>query len=99
MKTRVNLDSQRIEEFCRRNGISKLSVFGSALRDDFLPDSDVDILVEFQPNVRVGLIRLAGMQEELSVIIGRVVDLRTPNELSPYFRDKVMESAEVQYAA
>ena len=99
MKHALNLDREKIAEFCRRSGIRKLSLFGSVLRDDFGPDSDVDVLVEFEPGVRIGLIRLAGLEIELSEMIGRKVDLRTPQELSRYFRDKVISSAEVQYAA
>lgn len=99
MRTELTLDKNRITEFCRRNGIRKLSLFGSALRNDFGPDSDVDILVEFEPGVRIGLIHLAGLEIELSEIIGRKADLRTPKDLSRYFRDKVMSSAEALYAA
>ena len=95
----LQLDQRRIEDFCKRNHIRKLSLFGSVLRDDFGPDSDVDVLVEFEPDARVGLIALAGMEIELSEIIGRKVDLRTPQELSRYFRDRVLADAEVQYAA
>jgi uncharacterized protein len=99
IKTAINLDQEQLAEFCKRHGIGKLSLFGSVLRDDFGPESDVDVLVEFEPGVRVGLIRLAGIEIELSQIIGRKADLRTPQDLSPYFRDKVTSSAEVQYAA
>jgi predicted nucleotidyltransferase len=72
--------------------------FGSALRDDFTPASDVDVLVEFDPLHIPGLIRLAGMEIELSEIIGRKVDLRTAQDLSRHFRQEVVESAELQYA-
>jgi hypothetical protein len=75
-----------------------MSLFGSALREDFGPESDVDILVEFEPGQSVGLIRLAGMEIELSDIFGRKVDLRTPGDLSRYFRQEILDSAEVQYA-
>ena len=75
-----------------------MSLFGSALREDFGPESDVDILVEFEPGQSVGLIRLAGMEIELSDILGRKVDLRTPGDLSRYFRQEILDSAEVQYA-
>ena len=99
MKPHISLDKDRIAHFCRTNHIRRLSLFGSVLRDDFGPDSDVDVLVEFEPDARVGLIRLAGIEAELSGILGRKADLRTPQELSRYFRDKVVASAEVQYAA
>jgi predicted nucleotidyltransferase len=75
-----------------------MSLFGSALREDFGPESDVDILVEFEPGQSVGLIRLAGMEIELSDMLGRKVDLRTPGDLSRYFRQEILDSAEVQYA-
>ncbi len=98
MSVRIPVDAVRIDEFCRRHHIRKLSFFGSVLRDDFRPDSDVDVLVEFEPGYPVGLIKLAGMEIELSEILRRTVDLRTPAELSRYFRLEVVESAEVQYA-
>ncbi|MEK6574739.1 MAG: nucleotidyltransferase family protein [Chloroflexota bacterium] len=96
--SQITLPKDKIEDFCRRHHIRKLSLFGSVLRGDFRPDSDVDVLVEFEPEYSVGLIRLAGMEIELSSIIGRKVDLRTPAELSRYFRQKVLDMAEVQYA-
>ncbi|HKZ69370.1 MAG TPA: nucleotidyltransferase family protein [Anaerolineales bacterium] len=96
--SQITLPKDKIEDFCRRHHIRKLSLFGSVLRSDFRPDSDVDMLVEFEPGYSVGLIRLAGMEIELSSIIGRKVDLRTPAELSRYFRQKVLDMAEVQYA-
>ena len=99
-KTKINLPSQKIAEFCKRNHILKLSVFGSALRDDFRIESDVDILVEFQPGNIPGFIGLSRMERELSEILGgRKVDMRTPQDLSIYFRDDVLAEAEVQYAA
>jgi uncharacterized protein len=79
--------------------IRRLSLFGSVLRDDFGPESDVDVLVEFEEGVRVGLLGLAAMELELSEMLGRRADLRTPGDLSRYFRDQVLRSAEVQYAA
>jgi uncharacterized protein len=96
--SRVTLPQGKIEDFCRRHQIRRLSLFGSVLRDDFRPDSDVDVLVEFEPGTTVGFIRLAGMEIELSQIVGRKIDLRTPAELSRYFRQKVVDTAEVQYA-
>lgn len=98
MSARIHIDREQITAFCRRHHIRKLALFGSVLRDDFRPDSDVDVLVEFEPGYAIGLIRLAGMELELSDILGRKVDLRTPADLSRYFRQEVLESAEVQYA-
>lgn len=87
-------------DFCRRNGIRKLAVFGSVLTERFSESSDIDVLVEFQPGQRVGYLRMAAMERELSAIFGgRKVDLRTPEELSRYFRDEVVRNAVVQYAA
>lgn len=98
-ETRINLPKDRIAEFCKRHQILKLSIFGSALREDFGSNSDVDMLVEFEPNTRVGLITLAGMELELSKIIGRKVDLNTSGFLSKYYRDRVLKEAVVQYDA
>src|SRR4030043_350384 len=100
MGKRVNLkvSKKKIEEFCKKQHIRKLSLFGSVLRDDFRSDSDVDVLVEFDPNHIPGLIRLAGMEFELSEILGRTVAIRTGQDLSRYFRQEVLHSAEVQYA-
>ncbi len=97
-KVKIAIPKGQIAEFCRRHHICKLSLFGSVLRDDFRPDSDVDVLVEFEPDHIPGLIRFAGMELELSQLLGgRKVDLNTPQFLSPYFRDEVLEEAEVQY--
>lgn len=100
MKRNMHIDipREKIEAFCRRHHILKLSLFGSALRRDFGPGSDIDLLIEFDPNHTPGLIRLAGMEIELSEILGCKVDMRTPQDLSRYFRQEVLESAEVQYA-
>ncbi len=98
MNAMLTLDHARVVEFCQRHRIRKLSLFGSVLRDDFRPDSDVDVLVEFEPGYAIGLIRLAGIELELAEIVGRKVDLRTPADLSRYFRQEVLNSAEVQYA-
>jgi len=83
--------------FCRKNHIRKLSVFGSATRGELGPESDLDILVEFEPDHTPGLFSIVRMEMELSETLGRKVDLRTPEDLSPYFRDEVMASAELQY--
>ena len=98
MSPHISIDREMIADFCRRHRIRKLALFGSVLREDFQPDSDVDVLVEFEPGVTVGLIRLAGMELELTNILKRKVDLRTPAELSRYFRNDVLQHAQVQYA-
>jgi uncharacterized protein len=95
---KLAIPKDQVAEFCKKNHIRKLSIFGSALRDDFTPASDVDVLVEFDPLRIPGLIRLAGMEIELSEIIGRKVDLRTAQDLSRHFRQEVVESPELQYA-
>ncbi len=98
-RTDIQLPRDKIAGFCKRNQIHKLSVFGSALRRDFRDDSDIDLLVEFQPGQAPSLFDLARMERELSTLLGgRRVDLRTPKELSRYFREEVLSSARVQYA-
>jgi predicted nucleotidyltransferase len=103
MKTshiKVDLSKEKIAEFCRRHHIRRLAVFGSALRDDFRPDSDLDVLVEFEPGHTPGLIGLAGMELEFSGFVGgRKVDINTPLCLSRYFRDEVLAEAEPLYVA
>ena len=95
----IDVPKSKITDFCRRNHIRRLALFGSALRDDFRPDSDVDVLVEFDPGHVPGFLRLARMERELSGLLGgRRVDMRTPEDLSRYFRDEVVASAEVQFA-
>jgi predicted nucleotidyltransferase len=94
----VEVPHDRIAELCRRYRIRKLALFGSVLRDDFGPDSDVDVLVEFDPGHAPGFGFIA-IQDELSTLLGRKVDLNTPNNLSRYFRDEVVRDAEVLYAA
>ena len=94
----IDIPQDRIADFCRCNHIRQLSLFGSVLRDDFVPDSDVDMLVEFEPGHPIGFLGMAGLERQLSEMLGRKVDLRTPAELSRYFRDEVVRSAEVQYA-
>jgi predicted nucleotidyltransferase len=95
---KISIPQDEIADFCRRHHIRRLSFFGSVLRDDFGPDSDVDVLVEFEPDHVPGLIRLAGMEIELSQILGgRKVDMNTPQCLSRYFRDQVQSEAKVQY--
>jgi uncharacterized protein len=98
-RAHIHLPQDRLAAFCRRHNIRRLSLFGSVLREDFRPDSDVDVLVEFEPGKVPGLIRLAGMELELSELLGgRQVDMNTPRCLSPYFRDRVEKEAEVQNA-
>jgi len=94
----IEIPRERIEAFCHANGIRRLAFFGSILHDDFRPESDVDVLVEFQPGVRVGLAFIR-MQDELSAILGHKVDLNTPGSLSKYFRDEVLHEAEALYVA
>ena len=98
-KEHVVFPEEAIADFCRRHRIHRLSVFGSVLREDFGPESDVDILVEFEAGHCVGFITFAGMENELSGIIGHKVDLSTPAGLSPYFRERVLEEAETRYVA
>lgn len=97
-KSRIEIDRERLADFCRRNHIRRLALFGSVLRDDFRRDSDVDVLVEFD-NGHVPGLRFFTMERELSEILGRKVDLNTPGFLSPYFRSRVLAEAEVHYVA
>jgi len=100
MNREISIPKDALARFCRERGIRWLAVFGSALRADFGPDSDIDLLVEFEPDRIPTLFDIAGMEQELSALLGgRKVDLRTPEDLSRYFRDRVLAEAEVQYAA
>jgi len=94
----IEIPQDALRDFCREHGIARLALFGSVLREDFSPESDIDVLVEFEPNVRVGL-RFFQIERELSRLLGRRVDLNTPGFLSKYFRDQVLAEAEVQYDA
>ena len=98
MSPNVAIDRVQLAGFCQRHGIRRLAVFGSVLRDDFAPHSDIDVLVEFEPGRTPGLAFFA-MQDELSGLFHRVVDLHTPASLSRYFRDQVLSEAENQYVA
>ena len=99
MNAQLSVSRDALAVFCRENGITRLAVFGSALRDDFGPESDVDVLVEFEPDRTPGLLGLASLELELSTLFsGRKVDLRTPEDLSSYFRADVLATAEVQFA-
>ena len=94
----IAIPKEEIAQFCQRHHIRKLSLFGSVLRDDFTPESDIDFLVEFEPGKTPGFFKIVSMEMELSSLLeGRKIDLRTPNELSIYFRDRVMASSVVQY--
>ena len=95
---RIRPSAEELARFCRRYHIRSLSVFGSVLREDFTPASDIDVLVEFEPGKVPGL-EFVRMKEELSRLLGRQVDLNTPNSLSPYFRDQVLGEAERLYAS
>ena len=94
----IPVDRARIADFCRQHHIRRLAVFGSALRDDFTAESDVDVLVQFEPGTRVGL-KFFTWQDELSELLGLTVDLNTPGFLSPYFREEVLAEAEDLYVA
>jgi predicted nucleotidyltransferase len=94
----IDISRDRIEAVCCVNGIRRLALFGSVLREDFCPESDIDVLVEFQPGVRIGLAFIR-IQDELSALFGRKVDLNTPGSLSKYFRDEVWGEAEALYVA
>lgn len=97
-RAKIDVPQDKLSAFCKKHHIRRLALFGSVLSERFGSQSDVDVLVEFEPGQVVGLLRMAGMERELSEILGRQVDLRTPADLSRYFRDEVLASAEVQYA-
>ena len=94
---RIDISREKLADYCRRHHIRKLSFFGSVLRDDFAPESDVDVLVEFEQGAQIGLIALSGMEIELSGILGRKVDMNTEGFLSPFFRDEVLREAVPAY--
>jgi len=98
MQTAVRMDKDLIVAFCERNHIAKLALFGSVLRGDFGPDSDIDVLVEFKSGHTPGL-RFFSLQRELAEVLGRQVDLNTEQDLSPYFRQHVLDNAEYIYVA
>jgi predicted nucleotidyltransferase len=97
MSLKIDLSEDKIKDFCQHNRIRRLSLFGSVLREDFGPESDIDVLVEFEPETNVGLITLAGMEIELGQILGYKVEIHTVKGLNPHFRDEVLDQAEVQY--
>ncbi len=98
-KVNLYIPREKIVEFCKANLIRRLALFGSVLREDFNPSSDVDVLVEFDADARVGMIRLSALEIELSEILGRKVDLNTPGFLSKYYRERILSEAAVQYDA
>jgi hypothetical protein len=100
LQSKISVDPDILAAFCREHGVTKLSVFGSLLRNDFDPScSDVDLLVEFAPDVSKSLFKIVRMQDALTRLFGREVDLTTPGSLSKYFRDSVLETAAVLYDA
>ena len=99
MSVQITIRGEAIREFCRRHRIGRLALFGSVLRDDFSAESDVDVLLEFEPGCGVGMITLAGMEIELGRILGRKAEIHTYKGLNPQFRDRVLTEAEVLYDA
>jgi predicted nucleotidyltransferase len=98
--SRLPIDQEALAQLCRRHGIRRLSLFGSVLKGTARPDSDIDLLVEFEPGAVPGFLGIAAIEGELSALLGgRRIDLRTAQELSRYFRDDVERTAEVQFAA
>jgi predicted nucleotidyltransferase len=98
IRPELEISQEQIADFCRRHHIRWLAVFGSALRDDFGPDSDVDVLVEFEPDQRLGL-RFFTIQNELASLLGRPVDMATPDEINRWIRNRVLREAQVVYDA
>lgn len=99
MHPNLQIDQASITEFCQRHHLRRLAFFGSVLRDDFTENSDVDVLVEYSPEHVPGFIALAGMEEELTAILGRKADIRSAGDLSHFFREEVIREALVQYVA
>ncbi|MBI2421764.1 MAG: nucleotidyltransferase domain-containing protein [Candidatus Hydrogenedentes bacterium] len=99
MELAIHVDKDQLAIFCEKHHIVKLSFFGSVITDHFSDESDVDVLVNFHPDRVPGMLRLCGMERELSGLLGRKADMRTPNDLSHLFRDEVVRKAVVQYAA
>jgi predicted nucleotidyltransferase len=94
---RLGVDQDQLAELCRRHGVAKLGLFGSVLGEEFGPDSDVDVVVEFEPGTRVSYFTLGGLQQDLSDLFGRHVDLKTPTTLSKYIAGRVLDSLEPVY--
>jgi predicted nucleotidyltransferase len=99
MTIQIALPQTELEAVCHKYGIQRLMLFGSVLRDDFTPDSDVDVLVEFEPGSKATYLDLAGIQHRLSDLLGRPVDIGTPASLSPYIKDTVLSTMQVIYDA
>jgi predicted nucleotidyltransferase len=97
--THISIPEDALRAFCERHRVKKLALFGSVVRDDFTPESDIDVLVEFALGEPVGLIRLGTIEAELSDLLGRHVDLNLPDMLSHHFRDEVLAEAETLYRA
>jgi predicted nucleotidyltransferase len=98
MTARIDIPSAEIAEFCRRNHVRRLALFGSVIRDDFTPQSDIDVLVEFEPGYAAGFVFFQ-MRRELTALLGREVDMHTAASLSHYFRQEVLDEAEEIYVA
>ncbi len=95
----ISFPDEKVRAFCLKHHIRRLALFGSILRHDFGPNSDIDVLVEFEPGTRVGLIRLSAIERELSELIGRRIDLNTPGFFRPELREQIVSEAQVQYEA
>ena len=95
----IEVNKDKIAAFCQKHHLTKLAFFGSVLTEEFGPDSDVDVLFEYDQNYPLTLFEVARMERELGDLLGRRVDMRTPEDLSRYFRDEVVRNAVVQYAA
>jgi hypothetical protein len=98
MNPQLVLPQTAIRDFCRAHAVRELAVFGSALRDDFTPDSDIDVLIDLAPGARIGLVALQRMRDELTGILGRPVDLLTRNGLNRHIRDDILRNIEVIHA-
>ena len=96
-RVRIEIPPDRVAEFCRRHHIRWLALFGSVLRDDFRPDSDIDVLIEFEADRRYTYFTLAKLEQELGDLLGRRIDLHIPKSLHPFLRDKVLGQAEAVY--
>jgi uncharacterized protein len=98
MSLQIRIPKEKIVRFCFNHNIRKFALFGSVLGEDFQPKSDVDVLLEFEPGMRIGFFKLYDMEQELSQLLeGRRIEINTPDSISPYFRDEVLNKAEVQY--
>ena len=98
LPARIDIPREEVAEFCRRNRVRRMALFGSVIRDDFRPESDVDVLVEFEPGYAAGFVFFQ-MRRELTAMLGREVDMHTAASLSPYFRQEVLDEAEEIYVA